>query len=294
MQKIMIKRVHNISIFDLGFVDVKYDDTVFDIKYAKSQRKIVLIRKSDGEIIHEFDEMYTNSITQYNCNGEPHFITNEYIPSKNPDRRFEGQQLVDYEYNFRRNGLDSTRIPCKSIKEVSDNAYIISSIEEGYELYSVENSISIPFKRVTLNESVNKMFGKKVVFVEHEIKDKYKGQIKDTLTYVIDPTTFKIISPIWSDLQKRFIDVYDSMTSEEIQKIAEKQDMSEVDNSYADNYNDSATIDIEVVNYLNKMARQLEIIDEELYDEQAFVGLAVCRGKKSIIKKFLPNKNKQK
>ena len=84
-----------------------------------------------------------------------------------------------------------------------------------------------------------------------EIKRASTNLVSDTITYGIDPETFEIVTPIWSELQQRYIDIY---TDKQVDKIQEKNPFTNVKKfSLVDN-----TIYFEIEKYLNILSGYFE------------------------------------
>lgn len=50
----------------------------------------------------------------------------------------------------------------------------------------------------------------------------YRSDIIDTITYGINPDTLEIITPIWSEMQQRYISIYTHEQVDELQKNLNK------------------------------------------------------------------------
>ena len=91
------------------------------------------------------------------------------------------------------------------------------------------------------------------------------GNLEDTIIYGINPETFEVKTPIWSEMQQRYIPVYTKKQAIELLNILQEQGKC----LYLKNLDDllETTIDCEVTRYLTEMQeyfdKPLEMDDEE-------------------------------
>lgn len=251
--------------FDLT---IKYDETKYDFEYVEALRKIILRRISDNIVLHIFDEPNVMFITQYDEKKEnnqilTHFLSEEMIPGyKESDKHVS--QFIDYEApNYREILLDNEKYPCDDVKRVNDGSYIIQEDSYSNIVYSVENGHSKRFKAAYTDDEIKEIMGRDIVFVED--KEFCTQEVSDTMIYGIDPTTFKIITAIRSNGQKRWIELYDNYTLKELSDIVFKKGYYGVHGGIAADDKDSVTIFLEVEHYLNQLVGQIPR-DESICD----------------------------
>lgn len=284
MKEITLSRKKlNSKYYEHSELPITYDDTRFDIIHAKKINKVLLVRKVDGEILYEFDDMYTKTISQYDHENQTYFIVTEWIRPKDERKLYDGCKLTKYKLYYEEQMKEDLSFKCDDLEKVNDTSYIIH--ENGvYEIYNVGEDFSLAFNKAAIRTSDE---NNKEVWVQQEVTDRYNHTEKDILEYKIDPTTFKILSPIRSLLQHRYIMLKDSYTYDEIIEELNKQGFFSIACEYADNMNDKATIQIEILNHLNKIAQNMEIIDREKYGDEVEEAFNYDGSiKEEIVKKF--------
>ena len=258
---------------------IKYDDDKYDFKYTEELGKIILERKSDNQVLHIFDVKATSFITQYDLENETHFLISEKIPvSTNYD--LYSKQFVDYVVSKHGDTLKVGNLyKCWDIIRIADNSYIILSAGGQY-IFSVEYGATRNYRHAFVSEYLNEIVGRDAVFVEDEFTAFHNSDIKDNLIYGLDPVSFKIITPIWSNKQQEFIELKDNYTRSELTGELIAKGYTDIPSYGTRHYSDAVTLFLEVQCYLEQKSAELP--------HQFTVTDLVSGKNKEFVKKFAP------
>lgn len=226
---------------------LKFDTDKYDIQHRKNEKMIVIKSLKNGKVIKEFSDKEIGFLIQCTTGVRDNFLVGCSLINKNVNC------LEHYVYSSWKNNNMFPWYLKKSFKldtldiskyKITDRSYIIFDRKEKcfviYNLYEEKT-----FSWVYTDKETNKYFNDDTILVTKELFADYRYDIKDNITYGINPETFEITTPIWSDLQQRFINV---CTKEPI-KNDSKLLLSSSDK----------IIYLEIVSYLNKLAEQIEV-----------------------------------
>lgn len=210
---------------------------------------IILRRLLDNQILEIFSDK-TGFIVQCNSEGKTNFLVSDY--SKTNEIK-----LKHYTAN---NSLDFLKLEqsfkCDSIYfsecHITDNAYLVEQWGSyGGSIYNLDKK-SKRFNMVYNDPNVNKFFDDHTLLVSEKMSAFTRADIKDTITYGINPETFEITTPIWSELQRRLINIY---TKEQVEQL--KQKLSKRGLILQRENLDEITIYFELEYYLNELAKYI-------------------------------------
>ena len=225
-----------------AIIDLEYDKDKYDFEYVKSKGVIILRRKSDNQVLEIFSDKI-EYIVQSNTGNVTNFIVTDYSEvDKDGSRIFKIKHYVDTgsdelslrrQFDYDGSTLDQCRI--------TESSFIVDQKGCGGSIYNLENK-SKNFDYIYNNKKISEIIGENILMVS-EIKRSFFGELTDRLTYGIDPSTFEIVTPIWSELQQRYIAMY---TDKQVDELQEKYPFGNIKkNSLEDN-----TIYFEVERYL--------------------------------------------
>ena len=261
---------------DIHFnTNLEYDEDEYNIEYIKDENYIVpssyfiLRRVSDNKVVKVFDGRISE-LLQIKKDNSNYFIEVRYDMGK-ATSNVEVYIYLDLPNEFlnvsKYNGQDYTRI--------KDDNFIL--YKEGIEgcLFNV-SSISRTYSKIYTSKDVKDIVGEDIILVDDVRKSRNPllPTIEDRATYGIDINTHDIKTPIWSDLQQRFIPL---LTEEEADK---KEAYYCIRGHYPTHYNDDLNeriIKLEIQVTLDELARKLEY-GPSVYQEGEF--------NKEFVKKF--------
>lgn len=229
-------------------IDLKYDNKKYDIEYVKSKNMIILRRLIDNKILEIFSDKI-GFIVQCDLKEQTNFLITDYH-----EKDKNGNTLLKFKHYIDRSYLDSLLLEksfdcdsaALSLSRITDSSYLVE--QSGYSgcIYNL-NQKSKRYKRIYNDQKVNAFFKDNTILVSEEISSFVRHDVNDTLTYGINPETFEITTPIWSELQQRYINVY---TEEQANKL------KNIKGSFLNL--DEITIYFEVKRYLNEIAKQFD------------------------------------
>lgn len=250
-----------------GFTDLKYDASTFEIEYIDEIKTFLLRRLTDGEILNIFGDI--SFIVQHEEKTRTSFVVSEY------DSKRKCCILNHYIYNrkgefYKRMSLKSSSLYLSECA-VSKNSYRFDYPNAKKAIYNLCLT-SRPFSEIYMDDKIKALLGKNILIVSEE---KENDIVKDTITYGINPDTLEVVTPIWSELQQRYIDVY---TDEQIAEINLE------DIKWKLKYTDNGTITIymEVERYLQELACHLPQ-PKKIYTENKKID-------KEFVKSFIRNR----
>lgn len=196
-------------------ISLEYDEEKYKIQYAPSIENIIIKRIKDDKVIGVFDAKNTGFIIQSEIDGYNTFEVSVYSE--------EDEQAYLYHYydDLKDKGLvggnpfvsyiskNAILSMSQNDVQIDENLYLIyiTMGKKGYALYNGRN-ISQGYNKIYLKkedrEKAEKSLGKNVIMVSQKFK---LDNAEDTILYGIDIETFEAVTPIWSELQQRFINV---------------------------------------------------------------------------------------
>ena len=248
-----------IKIDEDNIIQLVYDDTLYEIEYnsedinPKYNNSITcsfyLRRLSDGKVIKKFFGRDNKSIIQ--CGD--HFAV---IKKKDHGYRLTnysdngGEKLEKIEYN-----------EANCCRHIRDDIFFLGADNDRGLVYKVNNpyKMSKIYSKVYTDDSIYEIMHDDTVLVSEEKFSKHDREMKDTITYGIDPVTYEIKTPIWSDLQQRYIPIMSLEECLKKEKEINKGDTSIIIDSLA-----NRTIEIEVQHALDVIALMLKKYDAHL------------------------------
>lgn len=260
-------------------IDLKYDKENYNIEYVKNKNLIILRRLLDNQILEIFSDKI-GFIVQCNLGEQTNFLVTDYSEE---DRN--GITLLKFKHYVDKSYLDSLHLvksfdcDCANLSfyRITDSSYIVE--KSGYTgcIYNLDRK-SKCFKRIYDDKKVSKFFNDGTLLVSEEISATARNDISDTLTYGINPETFEITTPIWSEEQQRWINVY---TREKVERLREelrekglflgREDLGEI------------TIYFEVERYLNILAEKID------RPQCVYTDIMRSNVNKDFVKKFVKN-----
>ena len=239
MREMVINKENGTDIY------LNYDEKNYLIEYVKNKHMIALKDCFTNSIL----EIFTDEIgflVQYNEGDVVNFIVTEY---QEEDETIKLKHFVDdgnceelifkREFDCNAADIDSCRI--------TDSSFFVEQSGNSSCIYNL-NEKSKRYDSIYKDDRISKMFGDdNILMVNEKEYAFYNFNISDTITYGINPETFEIVTPIWSELQQRFIDLY---TEKQAEDAIKKCEMS----VSVSNYNlADITIAYEIQKYLNKL-----------------------------------------
>ena len=213
MYKGTIKTTSNFNI------DVEYDKDKFSLEYVENDNLIILRRLSDNKTLKVFSDKIA-FLVQHNIDDSIRFLVSDYSQVEENSKNVS--IFSDFFYNDSLNSLikvcdcdhdNYTLDECR----ITDNSYFMcKSGYSGYIWNVAKAKSSKSFDRVYIDKNIRDLIDGRSILVRNDIIPFYNGNIKDTITYGIDPETFQVTTPIHSELQQRFIDVYDKEKIKEL------------------------------------------------------------------------------
>lgn len=243
MREMVINKKNGMDIY------LSYDEDKYIIEYVKSKHMIALKDRFTNGIL----EIFTDEIgflVQYNEGGTVNFVVTEY---QGEDETIKLKHFIDdgssdelifkSEFDCNAADIDSCRI--------TDSSFLVEQAGNSSCIYNL-NEKSKRYDNIYKDDRISKMFGGNILMVNEKEYAFYNFNISDTITYGINPETFEVVTPIWSELQQRFIDLY---TNEQVEDIIDKDEMFISTKKY--NLAD-ITIAYEIQKYLNKLDSYLD------------------------------------
>lgn len=193
-----------------GKTYLEYDENEYDIEYSSGIDKFIIRSKKTnqvrlilddniGFIIQNKDKKIGISnfmVSRVNRKDENGTLLYHYIDSEVEDKM------------LKRKTLPISSINAKDIR-IGNKLYLTDTYYDNkLKILYNQNKTSKVYDEVytdpVLNERVEKIIGKNVIMVREN--KKINDRIIDTLIYGIDPETFEVVTPIWSDFKQEFID----------------------------------------------------------------------------------------
>lgn len=258
----MIKREY--IVYKGKPIYLEYNDSKYEIEDATNVGYILIKSKKDNSTIEIFDASLTESIIEseefyrsyenekysnfavktYDKNTDTYYL-NHYIDEKDVDGLWKDRDyVIPKKYGFN--------------ERIGNHTYLIET-KGGISLFNLTKT-SRPFKEIYLNQEdrnkIKEALGKDTIMVTEELKSSKKAI--DRITYGIDVNTFEATTPIYSELEQRFINVY---SEEEMTKLEKKAGIM---NPYGRGELTRRTINYEIMRYLDIIAYYFDK-DESMY-----------------------------
>lgn len=256
-------------------IDLKYDGKKYNIEYVKSKRIIILRRLADNRTLEIFSDKI-GFIVQYNSEEQTNFLVT--APSENGVIEFKHYVDSGYGDSLQLKNSFEGGNKILVLRRITDSSYIVDQSNGTSRLYNL-NETSKRFGRIYTDPRVRRFFNDKTVLVSETVYSDYRRDIYDTLTYGVSLETFEITTPIWSELQQRFINVYNK---EQVDKLVNEKGLRFDGISL-----DEITISYEIKRYLNEIAKQFG------EPQSVYTGLMSEEVNKEFVMKFVRNCDKK-
>lgn len=262
---------------DRSTITLKYDKKKYNIEYVKNKKLFILRRLSDNKILEIFSDKI-GFIVQCDIEGQTNFLVTDYSEEDK-----NGHILLKFKHYTDRSYLDSLYLErsfdcdCATLSgcRITDCSYLVE--QSGYTgcIYNL-NQKSKSFERIYNDQKVNDFFNDNTLLVSEKVSAIARHDVNDTLTYGINPETFEITTPIWSELQQRCISIY---TQEQADKLKEAKGLIlNLKNL------DEMTIYFEVERYLNEIVKQFD------RPQSVYTDIMYSEINEEFVKKFVKNK----
>lgn len=243
-------------------VYLEYNNEEYDIEYVENKNVFILRRLKDNKVLEILSDKI-GFIVQVNSYGVSNFVTTEYS---------EDKEEIKFKHYIDRSSYDDFKlineIDCDNIfisSRVSDNSFIVEQNGYSGSVYCLNGSMR-RYDHIYNDKKINKIVGDNILMVSKEKRALGDSSLIDTITYGINPETFEIVTPIWSELQQRSIVV--DKYSEDKERELRKKLFGE--NSYVaitcQEDLDNRAIYVEVQDYLNKLAMHMKRTDKVYTD----------------------------
>ncbi len=191
-------------------IQLEYDPKEYKFEYIKKMHLILLRRLKDDKVVNIFNDD-VGFIVQYNLDNNINFIVTDYSKTNaNGDKIVKLAHYIDHPNNdmfIKYNEFDckkSRLIDCR----LSRHSFLIEN-NEGKCIYNLRRK-SKPFDEVYNSGNLTNMLPGSMLLVTETRKIPGYPDIKDTITYGINPEILEVTTPyIWSKLQEKYITVYD-------------------------------------------------------------------------------------
>ena len=270
-------------------IDLQYDNFEYSVDVSEKDKIIVLRRLEDNKVIKVFNDQISFLVQVGNyC---PSFIVVTWDENKQPKLI----HYVDYknrDYLEKENEFDVNTVLLKEIR-LTERSFIVNQNNAGGKIFTVGNG-STYYDRIYKDRKINDIIGKNIVMVDEVKSGEKNKEIEDTLTYGINPDTKEIVTPIWSRLQNRLINIYTKEDIENIRKNRDSMNLSSCDYSYLNKAETpfvglgEATMHFEVDRYIELLEKYIEKSDSIYEDEYN------SKINEKFVKKFVPNKVKKR
>ena len=182
-------------------------------------------------------------IYQINYGKEKRFIITAYDDKNKKNKMYcygdNGNGKIYLLRIFNINSLNINDI------RINDNNFLVEQENYGGKVYNIELDKKSKFFDIIFEYENN---GK--LFVSENVVDNRIGKINDVISYGIDLSTLKIVTPIWSNLQQRSINLYNEIDINN--KKIEYSNSSYY--TYCTDDIETTTINFEVQKYLDIIA----------------------------------------
>ena len=270
-------------------IDLQYDNFEYSVDVSEKDKIIVLRRLEDNKVIKVFNDQISFLVQVGNyC---PSFVIVTLDENKQPKLihyvDYKNRDFLEIEDEY---DVKSTRL--KDIR-LSEKSFIVEQKNNGGTIFTVKGRAAY-YDRIYKDRRIYDIIGKNIVMVDQVKRGKQNDEIEDTLTYGINPDTKEIVTPIWSRLQNRLINVYTKEDIENIRNNRDSMNLSSCDYSYLNTAETpfvgfgDATMHFEVDRYIELLEKYIEKSDsiyEDKYNRKI---------NEKFVKKFVLNKVKKR
>ena len=208
----MKKQIDTINNF---YTDLEYDENKYLIDYysdhsdGKRKDNYYIKRLSDNKTIGVF------SGTILDINQKDNIFL---VASYDTSLKGQGCQVNYYSDGGKEKLERLSSYSCRGYRKVSNKTVYLE--KDNYNGFLCnDKGLSNYLSKVYVEEGISELLSNDVVLVSEERYARSDRSIKDTITYGIDPDTFEIKTPIWSDRKEDYIRI---LTEEECLKREEE------------------------------------------------------------------------
>ena len=232
-------------------IHLEYDKEKYNIEYVKSKNAIILRRLWDNTVLEIFNDN-VGFIVQSDVFGETNFVVTDHSEKENVwfkhfiDRKYSDKLILRNKFTCDSVHLEECRI--------TDSSFIVEQCGYAASEYNLDKTWR-RFDRIYNDKKISKIVGEGILMVSEKKRAFVNSDVEDTITYGINPETYEIVTPIWSEMQQRYISVYTTNQMDKIkEKLAKEHKLIDTENvSLSD-----ITIHFEIENYLNVVAYHFE------------------------------------
>ncbi len=191
---------------------LEYNEEKYEFEYLKDYHVFLLkdaITKKNLAIFS--DEI--GFIIEHEINGTTHFIVSDR--SEYDFENEKGIYLKDYIELYQSLCLIKTYHVSSSDEKnlrIKDHYYKVETKKNGGCIYNLKEKSNF-YQELYSEEEILKLFEEPIILVSRVLQSDYNPDIKDKITYGINLDTFCIATPIYSELQQRFIPVVTTQNS---------------------------------------------------------------------------------
>ena len=221
-----------IEIGNRKYTNLEYDENEYEIEYFGKEIDVsepwegrrfikenyfIVKNVKENKIINVFTGDISD-IIQFKKDENNYFVVVSY-----PDKESSHSLITTYIDE----GFDMPEIFKKEIAQctrVSDHTFFLQLEGMNFALYNGEK-FKKGFRTICAcpsdYEKIKDVYGEDVLFVEEKLRPRYVldgADIDDIITYGVDVDTLEIKTPIWSEIQQRYIKL---LSEEEIEKREE-------------------------------------------------------------------------
>lgn len=248
-------KITDIKNDDGAMIHLEYDDDKYDVQYIKHKNKeknvILLKRLADNMVLEVFSDKI-GFIVQRNKDQQVNFLVTDYseaLKNENVKPNFthyvETESAVNYLEVKKEFECDT---PFFEDLKIADNSFIVEASDYGGAIYNLDKK-SANFDYIYNDDQIIEMFDEGDTVLVTEVKTPFtRRDIIDRLTYGINVNTLEITTPIWSELQQRFINIYSQEKADALTEKLVKEGQWVCEPNYTPG---ELTMLFEVDNYLN-------------------------------------------
>lgn len=265
-----------------GYINVKYDKEKYDIEYVETKNIVILRRKKDNKVLEIFSDKI-GFIVQVDTDVTNFLVTDysKYDDGMSSEISFNHYTVNDYEDSLHlKKSLDCYDCNLSTCR-LTDKSYIVE--QNGYSgcIYNLEEK-SDRFSFIYDDKKVREYFKDDTLLVTKKVSPYGANYIDDTITYGINPETFEIVTPIWSDLQQRFINIYTEEQAQQVRNKLIKKGMYLLREPKKENLPE-ITILFEIEEHLKMISDILYELPQGVYSDSKYRGYKV---NEKFVKKF--------
>lgn len=247
-------------------VTIKIDPNRYEIEYVESEECFILRRLEDGKVLKIFSDNI-GFLVQHDEKDSTSFVVSEYDEQEKSImiRHYKSDEYEDFSLCANLRSYSWKFDNCF----ISGNSYVgMVNRNRGYIYNLSVGRTNSNFDKIYFDDKIRRLFGDNTVLVTMTIGD--STIVRDTITYGINPETFAIVTPIWSELQQRYINVCTKEELEEINRKLKKGNLNYQNYSLGE-----LTIYLEIERYLEELTHYLQhpksvyrdVFEEEIDEE---------------------------